>query len=136
MKKTGVRVLREDKQQIEGDLVLKESKIYVLKDKALRVEIIQLHYGVLIARHGGKWKTMELVTRNYQQPVVTRDVGKYVESCDICSKMKNRTEELAGKLKLNKILKKLWTHLMVDFIMVTIEGTSVEELVWLFRDNI
>ena len=25
---------------------------------------------------------------------------------------------------------------MVDFIMVTIEGTSVEELVWLFRDNI
>ena len=45
--------------------MLKESKIYVLKDKALRVEIIQLHYGVLIARHGGKWKTMELVTRNY-----------------------------------------------------------------------
>ena len=67
---------------------------------------------------------------------MTRDVGKYVESCDICSKMKNRTEGLAGNLKLNKILKKLWTHLMVDFIMVTIEGTSVEELVWLFRDNI
>jgi len=40
MKKAGVKVLRENKWQIEGDLVLKESKIYVLKDKILRVKII------------------------------------------------------------------------------------------------
>jgi len=31
--------------------------------------------------------------------------------------MKNRTEELAGKLKLSEVPEKLWTHLMVDFIM-------------------
>jgi len=31
--------------------------------------------------------------------------------------MKNRTEIPAEKLKLSKVLKKLWTHLMVDFIM-------------------
>ena len=30
--------------------------------------------------------------------------------------MKNRTEEVAGKLKLSEVLEKLWTHLMVDFI--------------------
>ncbi len=31
--------------------------------------------------------------------------------------MKNRTEMLAGKLKLSEILEKLWIHLMVDFII-------------------
>ena len=49
----------------------------------------------------------ELVTRNYWWPEVTRDVGQYVKRCDICQKMKNRTEIPIGKLKLSKVLKKL-----------------------------
>jgi len=40
MKKAGVKVLRNNKWQIENKLVLKEEKIYVLKDKSLRLEII------------------------------------------------------------------------------------------------
>ena len=76
-------------------------------------------------------------------------------------RMKNRTEEVAGKLKLSEVPEKPWTHLMVDFIMklpliagkdailvvcnrlskmtyfvATTERTSAEELVRLFRDNI
>ena len=31
--------------------------------------------------------------------------------------MKNRTEDVAGKLKLKEVLEKLWTHISVDFIM-------------------
>ena len=30
--------------------------------------------------------------------------------------MKNRTEEVAGKLKLGEVLEKLWTYISVDFI--------------------
>jgi len=30
--------------------------------------------------------------------------------------MKNKTEVLAEKLKLSEVLKKLWIHLIVDFI--------------------
>jgi len=75
--------------------------------------------------------------------------------------MKNRTEKLAGKLKLSKVPKKPWSHLIVDFIMklpvvagkdvvlvvcdrlskmthfvATTEGTSVEGLARLFQDNV
>ena len=75
--------------------------------------------------------------------------------------MKNRTEMPAEKLKLSEILKRLWTHLTVDFItkllvvarkdvilvvcdwllkmthfVATIEGISAEGLARLFRDNI
>jgi len=60
-----VKVLREDEWQIEENLMLKESKTYVLKNKVLRVEIIWLHHDIPIAGYKGKWKTMELVTRNY-----------------------------------------------------------------------
>jgi len=104
---------------------------------------------------------VELVTRNYWWPEVTRDVGKYVEGCDLCQRMKNRTEEPAGKLKLSEVPEKSWMYLMVDFItklpvvagkdtilvvcdrlskiahfVATTEGTSAEGLARLFRNNV
>ena len=161
MKKAGVKELRGNKWKIEDNLVLKEEKIYVPKDEELRVEIIRLHHDVPAAGHGGRWKTVELVTRNYWWLGVTRDVGKYVEGCDLCQRMKNRTEELAGKLKLSEVPKKSWSHLTVDFItklpvvagkdavlvvcdrlskmthfVATTEGTSAEGLARLFQDNV
>ena len=78
----------------------------------------------------------------------------------MCQRMKNRTEVLVGKLKLSEVLEKLWMYLIVNFItklllvagkdiilvvydklskithfVTTTKGTSAEELVWLFRDN-
>jgi len=104
---------------------------------------------------------VELVMRNYWWPGIMRDVGRYVEGCDLCQRMKNRTEELAGKLKLSEVPEKLWTHLMVDFItklpvvaekdailivcdrlskimhfVATTEGMLAEGLARLFRDNV
>ena len=96
---------------------------------------------------------VELIMRNYWWPGVTRDVGRYVEGCDLCQRMKNRAEEPVGKLKLSEVLEKSWMHLTVDFItkllvvagkyailvvcdrlskmthfVATIEGTSAEGL--------
>ena len=65
MKKAGIKVLQGNEWQLKGDLVSKEGKIYIPKDEELRVEIIWLHHDVLAAEHGGRWKMMELVTRNY-----------------------------------------------------------------------
>ena len=116
MKKARVEVLQGDEWQIEGDLVLKERKVYVIKGETLRVKIIQLHHEVLVVRYKGRWKTTELVTRNYWWPGVMRDVGKYVNSCDMCQKMKNMMEAPAEKLKLSEIPEKSQMYLMVDFI--------------------
>jgi len=43
----------------------KEGKVYVSKDEKLRVEIIWLHYDMLVEGHREQWKTIELVTRNF-----------------------------------------------------------------------
>ena len=141
--------------------MLKEEKIYVPKDVKIRSEIIQLHHNMPVVGYGGQWKTVELVMRNYWWPGVTRDIGRYIKGCNLCQRIKNRTEEVVGKLKLSEILEKLWTHLTVDFItkllivtgkdailvvynrlskithfVATIERISVEGLARLFRDNI
>ena len=161
MKKAGVKELRGNEWKIEGELVSKEGKVYVPKDEELRAEIIWLHHDVPVVGHRGRWKMVELVTRNYWWPGVKRDVGKYVEGCDLCQRIKNRTEELAGKLKLSEVPQKTWTHLTVDFMtklpvvagkdvilvvcdrlskmthfVATTEGILVEGLARLFRDNI
>ena len=161
MKKAGIRELRGNEWKIEDDLVLKEGKVYMPKDEELRIEIIRLHHDVPATGHGGRWKMVELVTRNYWWPGVTRDIGKYVERCDLCQRMKNRMEEPAEKLKLSEVLQKTWTHLIVDFItklpvvagkdailvvydrlskmthfVATTEGTSAEELARLFWNNV
>ena len=140
---------------------MKKGKVYALKDKELRAEIIWLHYNILMAGHGGKWKMVELVTRNYWWPEVIREVGQYIERCDLCQRIKNQMEEVAGKLKLGEVPEKLWTYILVDFItklpivagkdtilvvcdrlskmthfIATTEGMTAEELVRLFRDNV
>ena len=49
-----MKVVRGDEWQIEGELVLKEGKVYVLKNEKLRAEIIQLHHDVPVARYKEK----------------------------------------------------------------------------------
>jgi len=140
---------------------LKEGKVYVLKDEKLRVEIIWLHHDTSIAEHGGQWKTVELVTRNYWWLEITKEVKQYVEGYDQCQRIKNRVEMPVGKLRPNEVPEKPWQHILVDFItkllvlkghdsilvvcdrflkmshfVVITEKTMVEGLVRLFRDYV
>ena len=52
----------------ENQVVLKKGRVYVPKNKELRVEIIWLHHDTPIVGYGEQWKTVELVTRNYWWP--------------------------------------------------------------------
>ena len=65
MKKASIKKLQEKEWQIERDLVLKERKVYILKNEVLKMEIIQLHHDIPVAEHGGRWKMIKLVTKNY-----------------------------------------------------------------------
>jgi len=161
MKKTGVKMLRDKEwREVEG-IMYKERKVYVPKDDKLRAEIIRLHYDTPVGEHRGQWKTVELVTRNFWWPGVTKEVKQYVEGCDACQRNKNHTEQPAGKLMPNSIPEKPWMHISADFItklplaqgydsilvvfdrltkmvhfIPTIEKTSAEGLAQLFRDNV
>jgi len=116
MKRAGVKMLRDEEWREEDRLMLKEGKVYVPKDEKLRTEIIWLHHNTLVGGHGGQWKTVELVTRNFWWPGVTKGVKQYVEGYDSCQQNKNRTAVPVGKLMPNKAPEKFWTHITADFI--------------------
>jgi len=84
-----------------------------------------------------------------------------VDGCDACQRYKNQSEVPAGKLMLNAIPEKPWSHISADFItklplaqgyeailvvcdrfskmahfVATTEKTSAEGLVKLFQDHI
>jgi len=88
LKKAGVKTLRDEEWEIEDGVVLKEGRIYIPEGE-LRGEIIRLHHDTPVGGHGGRWKTTELVTRNYWWPGVTKEVGKYVDGYDACQRYKN-----------------------------------------------
>ena len=131
------------------------------KDEKLRIEIIWLHHNTLMGGHGGQWKTVELVTRNFWWPGVMKEVKRYVEGCDSCQQNKNRVAAPAGKLMPNKAPKKPWMHITADFItklllaqgydailivcdqltkmahfILATEKMSAERLARLFRDHV
>ena len=106
MKRAGVRMLRDEEWREVDGIMYKKEKVYMPRDEKLRTEIIRLHHNTPIEGHRGQWKTVELVTRNFWWPGVTKEVKRYVKGCDTCQQNKNRTEQLAGKLMPNSIPEK------------------------------
>jgi len=160
LKRAGIKTLKDKEWEIEEGLVMKEGRIYIPEGE-LRGKIVRLHHDILVGGHGERWKTTELVTRNYWWPGVMKKVGKYVDGCDACQRYKNRSEAPAGKLMPNAIPEKPWSHILVDFItklpiaqgynailvvcdrfskmahfIATTEKTLAEGLAKLFRDHV
>ena len=75
-----------------------------------------MHHDTPVGGHGGRWKTAELIARNYWWPGVTKEVGRYVDRYNACQRYKNQSKAPAGKLMSNAILEKPWSHISADFI--------------------
>jgi len=75
MKQAGVKILRDEEWREVDGVIYTEEKVYIPKDNKLRTEIIRLHHDTLVEGHGGQWKIVELVTRNFWWPGVTKEIN-------------------------------------------------------------
>ena len=114
LKKAEIKTLRDKEWTIEKGVVIKKGQIY-MPERKLRREIIQLHHNMPVGGHGGRQKTTELLTRNYWQPGVTKEGGKYVDGYNTCQHYKNRSKAPAGKLIPNTIPEKPQSYISVNF---------------------
>ena len=92
-------------------------KINVPNDRDLRRRIVAQHHDTAIAGHLGCWKTLELVSRNYWWPQMSRYIGIYVRHCDLCNRMKVQRRKPQGELHPMKTPNGRWENVSVDFIM-------------------
>lgn len=100
----------------EQGLILFRGKVYVPKDKDLRRKIVELHHDTFIAGHPGKWKTIELVSRNYWWPGMSNYIAAYTRGCDRCNRTKTFPAKPLGKLVSIQIPDDVWQSISVDFI--------------------
>jgi len=70
-----------------------------------------------LAGHSGRWKTLELVSQNYWWPQMSRYVGRYVSTCDMCLWTKSFPRPLTGELHPLPVPSAPWDTISVDFIV-------------------
>ena len=58
-----------------------------------------------------------LVSRNYWWPQMSRYIGQYVSTCDLCLRMKLTRQAPVGELHPLRILDSRWDTLSVDFVV-------------------
>ena len=91
-------------------------KIYVPDLADLCGQIVSLCHNTKIAGHCRRWKTLELVSCNYWWPQMSRYIGKYVSTCDMCLHTKALHQPPVGKLHPLLVLDTLWDVVSVKFI--------------------
>jgi hypothetical protein len=100
----------------EEGCILFRGKVYVPRDSKLRHDIVKSHHDSPVAGHPGRWKTNELVTRNYWWPGISRYIADYVKGCDRCNRTKTFPAAPIGKLMPNRIPDRRWQIITTDFI--------------------
>jgi len=66
--------------------------------------IVLLRHDTKVAGYPRCWKTLELVSRNYWWPQMSRYIGQYISTCDLCLRTKPIRQALVGELHPLRIL--------------------------------
>ncbi len=96
--------------------ILYQGKIAVPRNNKVKLEVVKYHHD-LLAAHGGRQKTTELIQRNYHWPGMSRFIGSYVKSCTTCAKNKTSTQAPAGLLNPLSVPTAPWRSISVDFVV-------------------
>jgi len=90
---------------LEEDGVLRfRGKIYIPRNPDLRRQVVLLCHDTKVARHPERWKTLELVSKNYWWPQMSRYIRQYVSTCDLCLRTKPIRQAPVGELYPLRIL--------------------------------
>lgn len=118
VKAKGPRVLSKELEDwsVEEGLILYQGKVYVPKDETIRWDIVKTYHDSIPVGHPGRWKTFEMVSRNYWWPGMSNFVERYVAGCDTCARTKNRSQRPVGLLQPNEAPTGPWQTISCDFI--------------------
>src|SRR5258708_223785 len=108
--------LCSDEWMCTEGIVLYQGKVYILDNPQLCHNLVHVHHSATVTRHPGCWKMLELVSRNYWWPGMSRYVAKFVTGCDVCNQIKAFPTKKVGKLIPNKVPDQCWQVISIDMI--------------------
>jgi hypothetical protein len=83
--------------KLENSILSFKGRFYVPPGD-IRKELVQLHHDSATAGHPGRFKTQELLSRDYWWPGLPTFVWKYIEGCAICQQNKVNTHPTSPPL--------------------------------------
>lgn len=75
----------------QDGMILFKNRCYVPADEQLRRDLIQRYHDTPVMGHPGRFKTLELLRRDYWWPGMHTMVSRYVEGCAACQQNKINT---------------------------------------------
>jgi Integrase zinc binding domain len=102
--------------KIVSNRIYYRDKLFIPPDDELRTQIIYRTHSTGPAGHPGRVKTIDLVSRSYWWPRLSRDVAEYVRACELCVRTKASRSAPQGFLRPLPVPFRAWSDIPVDYI--------------------
>jgi hypothetical protein len=101
---------------LQDDLLYYDQNRLCIPKGPLRAQLLHDHHDASIAGHQGFDKTYAIMHQKFYWPRMTKDIQKYVNSCDTCQRNKASQRTPAGLLQPLPIPSSRWEQVSMDFI--------------------
>jgi hypothetical protein len=102
--------------KIVGNRVYYRDRLFAPPDDELRTQILYRTHSSGPAGHPGRVKTLDLITRDYWWPRMSRDVEEYVKACELCVRTKSHRTAPPGFLQPLPVPFRAWSDISIDYI--------------------
>ena len=86
--KNGLHSKDDDFKDHGNGLITYKERIYIPPNHSLHTDIIKEHYDCTSAGYPGRYKTQELITRDYWWPRIQGQICRYIDGCEPCQRTK------------------------------------------------
>lgn len=102
--------------KIIGNRIYYRDRLFAPPDDELRTQILYRTHSSGPAGHPGRIKTLDLITRDYWWPRMSREIEEYVRACELCVRTKASRIAPPGFLQPLPVPFRAWSDISVDYI--------------------
>src|ERR1700759_172817 len=117
LRSLGGRSAHANEWSEDNDVIYHRGKVYVPNVDSLRRKIVAKCHNSLVGGHLGRFKTLELVSRTFWWPGMSKYVQRYMQACDLCLRPKPMRQPPFGELQPTETPLQPWECMSVDFIV-------------------
>ncbi|QLI66561.1 Transposon Tf2-12 polyprotein [Metarhizium brunneum] len=110
-----IRIAMQD-CKVRGNRIYYRDRLFLPPTDEAKIQIIYRTHSSGPGGHPGRVKTLDLITRTYWWPRMSKDVEIFVKGCDLCVRTKTSRSAPPGFLQPLPVPFRAWSDISVDYI--------------------